>query len=233
MLYELRLYNVVAGRMEDNHDRHRAPLITIFARHGINVVGRWTAVAGPNAPLFAYMMAYHDLAAREAQWAGFYGDENWWRLRTESNAGSEMVERFELNLLRSNQSWQPPAHGVEARQGGIHELLCADVALGKGAEANRFVASTLIPAVVRQGGAIMMVADFLTGIRLPRLAIMIAWAHADAHYRGRRGVDGDPEVRSAQQAERETLGRTTLGRTDVYLLEPTAFNLPLATLGLQ
>src|SRR4051812_40871751 len=65
MIYELRLYSVAPGRMADVHDRFNHHFPALFARHGVHCVGRWNAVAGPDAPRFVYLMAYRDYAERE------------------------------------------------------------------------------------------------------------------------------------------------------------------------
>lgn len=232
MIHELRMYSVVPGRLEDNLDRFEHHLPKLMARHGIWNVGRWVAVAGPRAPMFVYVMAYADLDQRERQWNGFYADDEWWELRARTNAGSQMVDRFDLSFLKANPAWTPPDNTQpDARRDGLHELALIDVALGHGPDANAFLRDTYLPLVVREAGQVMMLSDFMTGPSLPRLALMTAWSNAEARRRARRAIDGDPELRGVQRSERERIGQTSLGRTDIYELEPTAFDLPLATLG--
>lgn len=233
MLYELRFYKVPHGRVEDNDARHRTHLPPIFARHSINVVGRWAGLAGPDLPSFVYIMAYQDFSEREAQWAGFYGDDEWWQIREETNAGSEMVDQYDIHFLKPNAFWQPKALPSGERIDGVHELIFADIGTGKIAAANEFVKSSWIPAIESGGGKIMMVADFVSGIRLPRIALMIAWPDADSYFSGRPEVDRDPAIRAAQKSEREIFGRTSIGRVETHLLVPARYNLPLATLGLN
>jgi hypothetical protein len=52
MIYELRLYSVAPGRMADVHTRFNDHFPALFRKHGVNLVGRWHAVAGPDAPRF-------------------------------------------------------------------------------------------------------------------------------------------------------------------------------------
>ena len=231
MLYELRFYNVAPGRMPENHERHRTGLPPLFARHGIEVVGRWTATAGPDTPLFAYLMSYPDLAERERQWTAFYDDADWWALRTKTNAGSEMVERYDLMFLRPHPRLSPATITPGERLGGVHELVFLEVGAGLGSQAGQFLETALLPAILRQGGRVMMVADLMTGPRLPRMALMIAWSDAEAAFRGRMAVDADQLVLAAQQVERQNGGKTALGRADIYGLEPAAYALPFAALG--
>jgi hypothetical protein len=83
---------------------------TICQSHGIDIVGRCSALVGSGTPKFAYMMRYAGFAEREAE------------------------------------------------------------------------------AVERHGGTIMMVSDFVSGVCLPRMALMIAWPDIQAHYQSRRAA---------------------------------------------
>lgn len=232
MIYELRLYTVVAGRMADNHDRFQNHLPALFERHGIKNVGRWTAVSGPNAPMFVYMMTYEDMAERDRQWDAFYGDDDWWAVRSKTNGEEQMVERFDLLFLKPNPIWQPSPESANELLGGVQELFITEVAVGHNAEANALLRDTMIPLVEQSGGRVMMVADLLSGAALPKLALMIAWSDASAHHTGRLAIDGSQELRAATALQRRELGRPSMGKADIYLLEPTEFALPLATLGI-
>ena len=45
MMYELRSYEVVPGRMPALHARFQTHTLGFFAKHGIRVVGFWEAMA--------------------------------------------------------------------------------------------------------------------------------------------------------------------------------------------
>jgi hypothetical protein len=218
--------------MEDNHNRFKNHLPALMARHGILNVGRWTATAGPNGPLFVYLMVYEDLSQRETQWNSFYGDDEWWQIRAQTNAGAQMVERFDLFFLRSNPIWTPSESTARTRIGGVQELTFLDVALGHNVEATKLIETVVLPLIKREGGQVMMVADFVSGVAMPRIAMMTAWPDAARLHSARRAIDSDQSLRAAFQANRETIGRASLGRTETFVLEPTAFDLPLAALGL-
>lgn len=231
MIYEIRLYSVVPGRIEVCHERFEKYLPGLFARHGIRNTGRWTATAGPNGPMFVYMMAYRDLAERERQWSGFYTDPEWFDIRSRTQGDEEAVERFDLYFLKANPSWTPDAARRAELIGGTHDLILAEMALGKNAAANAFLTETYLPSLQRAGAEIMLVADFISGPALPKLALMIAWPDGDARTAGWREITVDAGLRNAVAAQRRRIGRALLGRTDTYLLDPTPFALPLATLG--
>jgi NIPSNAP len=226
MLYEIRLYNLVPGRILDNLNRWEQHLPRLMARHGISVMGRWIATAGPGAPMFIYMMTYESLQQREDQWAGFYADADWWEARALTNAGSQIVERFETYFLRSNKIG--PAPGNEAGQEkGVCELTFVDVKLGHNAEAEQILRDHVLPLIERNDGIVTMVADFVAGPSMPRMGIMVAWPDANAFHTSRLKITTDAAFLAAQKRERDTMERPSLGRTDTYLLEPVSSARPL------
>jgi hypothetical protein len=229
MLYELRIYSVVPGRVGDTLERFRS-LPRLFERHGIDNVGRWHASAGHGGPNFVYMMAYRDFAEREAQWNAFYLDDEWWAYRTETNAGEEMTERFDLLFLRPNPAWTPGPAGGE-RIGGVHELTIAEVAVGQNGIANAYLEKLFVPLVSRAGGRLMLLADLVSGVALPKIAWMIAWPDAAAREKGRELIDTDPESLEAIRSQRQDRGRAAIGKHDTWLLAPSDYLLPIATLG--
>jgi len=231
MILEIRLYTVVAGRIAVCYERFARHLPRVFARHGIRNVGRWTATAGAGGPMFVYALAYADLAQREAQWAAFYGDPDWAEIRAATQGEAEAVERFDLFFLKLSPVWTPAPAAAAERLGGVHDLVFAEVALGRNAAANAFLSETYLPLLCRAGARVMTVADFLCGPSLPRLALMLAWPDAAARAAGWRQVLSDAGLDGALADQRRAFGRPLLGRTDTYLLDPTPFDLPLATLG--
>ena len=64
MLYELRSYYVVPGRMPDVLARFRDHTTKIFDRLGITNVGYWIEAVGRNDRLI-YLIAFDDMADRE------------------------------------------------------------------------------------------------------------------------------------------------------------------------
>ena len=73
MLYELRVYDVVPGKLEALNDRFEHITSGYFQKHGIKVVGFWTDMIGTNNRL-TYMLAFDDLAHRQKAWAAFGAD---------------------------------------------------------------------------------------------------------------------------------------------------------------
>jgi hypothetical protein len=232
VIYEIRLYSMVPGRLDVAYDRFANHLPRLFQRHGIFNVGRWTAVSGRNVPGFVYLLAYKDFAAREEQWQGFYRDQNWWDIRAQTQGDEEAIERFDLYFLRPSPVWVPRCSG-ETTLGGVHDFISAEVALGKTASANEFLRDLYLPLLTRAGAQVMLVADYISGGALPKVALLIAWPDPARRASGWHLMTNDGALKAAMAEQRKTIGRAVLGATDVLELEPTEFALPLATLGYQ
>jgi NIPSNAP protein len=230
MIYELRMYSVAPGRLADVHSRFKQ-LPALFSRHKIECVGRWSATSGPRAPHFVYLMAYRDLAEREAIWPGFYADPDWLSLRERTNAGSEMTERFDIMFLRQSPVWDTEAALSGETIGGMHELILCQTALGLTPAVNAFLAESYLPVLRAAGAQVMGVFDMVAGHDLPQVVLMLAWRSANARQSAWHQVSSDGLVDGLLNRQRETFGRPLLGRSEIHLLEPTPFALPQASLG--
>ncbi|MDS0859642.1 NIPSNAP family protein [Burkholderia pseudomultivorans] len=218
MIYELRLYSVAPGRMADVNDRFAHHLPPLFQRHGVNCVGRWTALAGPNAPRFVYMLAYRDYAHREETWASFYQDDEWWRIRAATNAGHEMVERHDLFFLKPNPMWDAPGE-PGATITGLHELVMQEIAPGQNSVANAFLKDTYLPLVREAGAQVLGLFDMAAGTSMQKMVFLLAWPDAAAWHTGRRWIDDHADLRAAQSSQREKTGTTCFLRSEINLLE--------------
>lgn len=83
MLYELRIYDTLPGRLPALHKRFREHTVNFFAKYGIEIVGFWEEAVGQNNRL-VYMLAFDDMADRERKWTAFQKDPDWARVRAES-----------------------------------------------------------------------------------------------------------------------------------------------------
>lgn len=218
MIYELRFYSVAPGRMADVHDRFGLHLPALFERHGVNCVGRWSVLAGPDAPRFVYVMAYRDYAHREAVWGAFYQDPEWGRIRAETNAGHEMVERHDLFFLKPHGAWPAPAR-ADAEITGLFELVQHQVAPGRNAEAGAFLRETYLPMLQEAGALPVALFDMAAGSGMQKILMLLAWPDATRWHDGRRQVDGHPALRDALAAQRREAGTTWLLRSEVNLMQ--------------
>jgi hypothetical protein len=99
MIYELRVYEAMPGKLPalnarfENHTRH------FFAKHGIQVIGFWTTLIGPSAQDFTYLLAYDSLADREQKWTAFSTDPEWLAIKRESEKEGALWANIRNQLL--------------------------------------------------------------------------------------------------------------------------------------
>ncbi len=74
MIYEVRIYDAMPGKMPALNDRFANITLDYFKKYGLNVVGFWTDEVGVSNRL-TYMLSFEDSAAREKAWAGFRADQ--------------------------------------------------------------------------------------------------------------------------------------------------------------
>ena len=84
MIYELRIYEAVPGRLPDLCKRFETATTKIWKKHGIVPIGFWTTLIGPNNQHLYYMLQWESLADRETRWAAFQADPEWIAARNES-----------------------------------------------------------------------------------------------------------------------------------------------------
>lgn len=100
MLYELRTYSAMPGRLPDLHKRFSETTMGFFKKHGIRVVGFWTnEIGGPNDQLL-YILAYESLADREKKWGAFLADQERLAKFAETEKNGPLVRQLTAHMLR-------------------------------------------------------------------------------------------------------------------------------------
>lgn len=98
-LYEMRVYEVVPGRMPALNQRFANITGSFFEKHGIRVVGYWETVVGTSNQLI-YMLRWESLAERERIWDKFASDPEWVAARTKTEEHGPIVARVTNSILR-------------------------------------------------------------------------------------------------------------------------------------
>jgi hypothetical protein len=101
MLYELRIYRAMPGKLPALLSRFENHTIRLWERHGIKQAGFWTTVVGESHLDLHYFLAWESMADREKKWAAFQGDPEWQKIRAET----EKDGAFSLTI--SNQFLTP------------------------------------------------------------------------------------------------------------------------------
>jgi hypothetical protein len=100
MLYELRTYHAVPGRLPDLLRRFETITLDLWRRHGIEQAGFWTVAIGESNQILYYFLKWDSLAERERKWAAFMADPEWMRKRAETERDGPLVARVENAILQ-------------------------------------------------------------------------------------------------------------------------------------
>lgn len=99
MIYELRIYDVVPGKLQALNDRFANTTVGIFEKHGIKVIGFWTDVVGVSNRI-TYMVAFDDLAHRDAAWRETLSDPELVKAFADSEKDGPLITRMTNTLMR-------------------------------------------------------------------------------------------------------------------------------------
>lgn len=103
MIYELRVYECLPGRLAALLKRFSEHTLALWDKHGIRQAGFFTTMVGESHQRLTYFIAWETLADRDAKWTAFVTDPEWIKARDES-------ERDGLILVNvSNQLLTPTA----------------------------------------------------------------------------------------------------------------------------
>jgi hypothetical protein len=101
MIYELRVYHCVPGRLPALLKRFETITLKIWEKHGIKQAGFWTTLIGESNSDLHYLLAWESLAEREKKWNAFFNDPEWQKARAETEKDGPIVASL------SNQIFQP------------------------------------------------------------------------------------------------------------------------------
>jgi len=99
MLYELRIYRCVPGRLPALNKRFQSATLGLWEKHGIRQVGFWTVVVGDGNQDLYYMLEWNDMAEREKKWGAFQSDPEWHAKRAESERDGPIVASITNTIL--------------------------------------------------------------------------------------------------------------------------------------
>jgi len=106
MIYEIRVYRCVPGRLPALLKRFENATLKLWDKHGIKQAGFWTTLVGESNQELTYLLAWESLAEREKKWAAFMSDPAWISARAESEKDGPILANA------SNQLLQPTVFSV-------------------------------------------------------------------------------------------------------------------------
>lgn len=99
MIYELRIYRCVPGRLPALLTRFRDHTLPIWEKRGIRQAGFWTTLVGDSHLEITYMLAWDSLADRQKRWDAFLADPEWQAVAAETEKDGQLVENIRNQLL--------------------------------------------------------------------------------------------------------------------------------------
>ena len=100
MIYELRIYRCIPGRLPALLKRFETVTLPIWQRHGIRQAGFWTTLIGESNQDLHYLLAWESLAEREAKWNAFAADPEWLKARAETEKDGAIVAQVTNAILQ-------------------------------------------------------------------------------------------------------------------------------------
>ena len=100
VVYELRIYHAVPGKLENLVARFRDHTMKLFADHGMKSVAYWTALDEPvKSSTFFYILEHPSREAAAANWKAFQDDPEWKRVKAKSEENGKLVEKIDSTFL--------------------------------------------------------------------------------------------------------------------------------------
>ncbi len=99
MIYEMRVYRCVPGRLPALLKRFDTITLKLFEKHGIKQAGFFTTLIGQSNQELTYFLAWDSLADREKKWTAFQVDPEWISARAQTEADGQIVDNITSQLL--------------------------------------------------------------------------------------------------------------------------------------
>ena len=99
MIYELRIYSCVPGRLPALLKRFESQTLGIWKKHGIRPAGFWTVLIGNGNHDLYYLLAWDSLAEREQKWTAFQNDPAWIAARGESERDGPILANINSMMM--------------------------------------------------------------------------------------------------------------------------------------
>jgi len=100
MIYELRVYHCISGRLPNLLKRFETITLKLWEKHGIRQAGFWTVLIGDSNQDLYYLLAWESLAEREQKWNAFASDPEWLAKRAETEKDGAIVATVSNLMLQ-------------------------------------------------------------------------------------------------------------------------------------
>src|SRR5713226_2511552 len=99
MIYELRTYHCLPGRLPALVKRFETTTVRLFEKHGIRQVGFWTVAVGESNQDLIYILQWESLTDREKRFATFQADPEWIEARRRSEEKGALVASITNTIM--------------------------------------------------------------------------------------------------------------------------------------
>jgi len=99
MIYELRVYTCLPGRLPALLKRFEMKTLRIWEKHGIRQAGFWTTAIGASNNELTYLLAWTSMGERQERWATFLADPEWIAARDDSEKDGLIVANVVSSFL--------------------------------------------------------------------------------------------------------------------------------------
>jgi hypothetical protein len=100
MLYELRVYHIHPGKMQEIKARFRDYTLGIFAKHGMKVIAFWENTDEARNSLY-YVMEHQNLESRNQSFEDFNKDPDWIELKRATEQNGPLIKEKEIVFLKT------------------------------------------------------------------------------------------------------------------------------------
>ena len=100
MIYELRVYHCVPGRLPALLERFEKTTLALWARHGIRQAGFWTVLVGSSSQDLYYLLQWQGMEERERKWTAFMSDPEWLAKKAASEKDGQIVASVSNSFLK-------------------------------------------------------------------------------------------------------------------------------------
>ena len=99
-VYELRIYHVNEGKLNDLLARFRDHTIALFSKHNMKSLAYWTPTDDPlKGKTLVYILEHPSREAATANWQAFRDDPEWQSVRDKSEANGKLVDHVDSTYL--------------------------------------------------------------------------------------------------------------------------------------
>jgi hypothetical protein len=99
-VYELRLYHVNLGKIDELKARFGNHTDAIFRRHNMTSIGYWSPEDAPSSQnLFVYILQHPSREEAEKNWADFQADPEWKKVKAESEKNGPLVDHIDRYFM--------------------------------------------------------------------------------------------------------------------------------------